>query len=221
MWYDMAAGGADVTGQFVTALAGARRARRRAVRGARVRPRRSAIFGGFSQGGGLALALGLFSAPDGQPRVRPAGVLAMSPAAMTGPVDDGARACPGARAARHRRPDDPGAALARSRPRPARVRRPHRVPRVPDGAPGRARGPPGRARLARPRCSRVSGPTSPCPTTRSSSSRRSRPRSGSARCCAASSRSSSTSGRRGASRAVRCRRSSRRSPRCARRRTRS
>src|SRR4029079_7003882 len=47
-----------------------------------------------SQGGGLALALGLFRAPDEQPRVRPAGVLAMSPAAMTGPIDDGARAVP-------------------------------------------------------------------------------------------------------------------------------
>src|SRR4029077_4185324 len=54
--------------------------------------RASAIFGGFSQGGGLDLALGLFSRSDDRPQVDPAGVLAMSPAAMTGPIDDGARA---------------------------------------------------------------------------------------------------------------------------------
>jgi thioredoxin 1 len=92
MWYDMGGGG-DLTAQFTTALdeldqlvdeqcdlLGFLRS--------------DAIFAGFSQGGGLALALGLFSAPDGQPRARPAGVLAMSPAAMTGPVDDGARDVP-------------------------------------------------------------------------------------------------------------------------------
>src|SRR5258707_11932 len=45
--------------------------------------RSSAVFGGFSQGGALALALGLFTAPDDHPRVHPAGVLAMSPAVMT------------------------------------------------------------------------------------------------------------------------------------------
>jgi thioredoxin 1 len=93
MWYDMAGGRDDVTGQFVTALAelDALVDEQCAQLGF---DRASAIFAGFSQGGGLALALGLFSAPDEQPRVRPAGVLAMSPAAMTGPIDDGARAVP-------------------------------------------------------------------------------------------------------------------------------
>src|SRR4029079_17409192 len=93
MWYDMAGGRDDVTGQFVTALAelDALVDEQCAQLGF---DRASAIFAGFSQGGGLALALGLFRAPDEQPRVRPAGVLAMSPAAMTGPIDDGARAVP-------------------------------------------------------------------------------------------------------------------------------
>ena len=92
MWYDMAGEG-DLTAQFTTALdeldqlvdeqcaeLGFDRSR--------------AIFAGFSQGAGLALALGLFVAPDGRARVHPAGVLAMSPAAMTGPVDESARAVP-------------------------------------------------------------------------------------------------------------------------------
>ncbi len=93
MWYDMVAKDADVTGQFVTALEelDALVDEQCAALGF---ARADAIFGGFSQGAGLALALGLFSAPDAQPRVRPAGVLAMSPAAMTGPVDDGARSVP-------------------------------------------------------------------------------------------------------------------------------
>ena len=85
MWYDMV-GGADVAEQFATALAelDALVDEQCAQLGF---DRASAIFGGFSQGGGLALALGLFSPPDGAPpRVRPAGVLAMSPA-----VDDGRR----------------------------------------------------------------------------------------------------------------------------------
>jgi thioredoxin 1 len=93
MWYDMVAGDADVTGQFVTALEelDALVDEQCAALGL---ARSEAIFAGFSQGGGLALALGLFAAPDGLPRVRPAGVLAMSPAAMTGPIDDGARSVP-------------------------------------------------------------------------------------------------------------------------------
>jgi thioredoxin 1 len=93
MWYDMVAGDADVTGQFVTALEelDALVDEQCAALGL---ARAEAIFAGFSQGGGLALALGLFAAPDGLPRVRPAGVLAMSPAAMTGPIDDGARSVP-------------------------------------------------------------------------------------------------------------------------------
>jgi len=92
MWYDMI-GGDDITGQFTSALA-----ELDALIDEQCEQfgldRSSAIFAGFSQGGGLALALGLFSAPDDLPRVRPAGVLAMSPAAMTGPVDDGARDVP-------------------------------------------------------------------------------------------------------------------------------
>jgi thioredoxin 1 len=93
MWYDMGGGSGDVDTQFGTALdeldalvdeqceqLGLDRA--------------GAIFGGFSQGAGLALALALYAAPEGRSRVRPAGVLAMSPAAMTGPIDDGARDVP-------------------------------------------------------------------------------------------------------------------------------
>lgn len=89
MWYDMV-GGDDVAGQFATALdeLDALVDEQCAQLGV---DRSQAIFGGFSQGGGLALALGLFTPADGRPRVRPAGVLAMSPAAMTGPVDEGAR----------------------------------------------------------------------------------------------------------------------------------
>jgi thioredoxin 1 len=89
MWYDMAGGG-DVAEQFAAALdeLDALVDEQCAQLGF---DRSQAIFGGFSQGGGLALALGLFTPADGRPRVRPAGVLAMSPAAMTGPVDEGAR----------------------------------------------------------------------------------------------------------------------------------
>jgi thioredoxin 1 len=54
--------------------------------------RSTAVFGGFSQGGGLALALGLFSSEP--PRTRPAAVLALSPVSTTGPIDDGARSVP-------------------------------------------------------------------------------------------------------------------------------
>ena len=54
--------------------------------------RDTAIFGGFSQGGGLALALGLYASDE--PRVRPAAVLAMSPAARTGDIDDDGRTVP-------------------------------------------------------------------------------------------------------------------------------
>jgi thioredoxin 1 len=93
MWYDMAGGAADVTDQFVTALDALD-----AVVDEQCEAlgfdRAGAIFAGFSQGGGLALALGLYTAPDGRTRVPPAGVLAMSPAAMTGPVDEAARSVP-------------------------------------------------------------------------------------------------------------------------------
>jgi len=91
MWYDI--GGDDLAAQFVSALAelDALVDEQCAELGF---DRASAVFAGFSQGGGLALALGMYTAPDTQSRVRPAGVLAMSPAAMTGPIDEGARAVP-------------------------------------------------------------------------------------------------------------------------------
>ena len=92
MWYDMAGAGAgdEVAEQFAAALDAldALVDEQCAQLGF---DRSEAIFGGFSQGGGLALALGLFSIPDGGSRVHPAGVLAMSPATMTGPIDEGAR----------------------------------------------------------------------------------------------------------------------------------
>ncbi|HEV7525311.1 MAG TPA: thioredoxin [Acidimicrobiia bacterium] len=93
MWYDLGGAGGELTEQFTSALDELDRLvdEQCAQLGFE---RSQAIFAGFSQGAGLALALGLFSAPDGEPRVRPAGVLAMSPAAMTGPIDDGARAVP-------------------------------------------------------------------------------------------------------------------------------
>src|SRR5262249_16709503 len=51
--------------------------------------RAQAIFGGFSQGGGLALALGLHSE-----NAKPAGILAMSPASAPPEIDDSAREVP-------------------------------------------------------------------------------------------------------------------------------
>jgi len=54
--------------------------------------RAQAIFAGFSQGGGLALALGLFGA--NAERVPPAGVLAMSPLAARGELAPGATRVP-------------------------------------------------------------------------------------------------------------------------------
>src|SRR5262249_39724864 len=76
MWYDMAGGSADVGDQFVTALDAldALVDEQCELLGL---DRAGAIFGGFSQGAGLALALALYAAPDGRSRVRPAGVLAM------------------------------------------------------------------------------------------------------------------------------------------------
>ena len=84
MWFDIA-GGEDSGAQFDAALAelDALVDEQCAELGL---DRASAIFGGFSQGAALALALGLFATET--PIVRPAGVLAMSPAAMTGPIDD-------------------------------------------------------------------------------------------------------------------------------------
>jgi thioredoxin 1 len=51
--------------------------------------RSQAIFGGFSQGGGLALALGMHS-----DNAKPAGVLAMSPASAPPEIDEDAREVP-------------------------------------------------------------------------------------------------------------------------------
>jgi thioredoxin 1 len=93
MWYDMGGAG-DVSSQFLAALGelDALVDEQCELLGL---DRATAVFAGFSQGGGLALALGLFDAPDPtRTPVRPAGVLAMSPAAMTGPVADDARAVP-------------------------------------------------------------------------------------------------------------------------------
>ena len=186
MWYDMGGGGDDVGTQFAHRARRARRARRRAVRAARLRSfaRRSSP---ASRRAAASRSRSACSPRPTRPRARPpAGVLAMSPAAMTGPVDDARARRPGARPARHRRPADPGAAVARPRARPARVRRPDRVPRVPDGAPGRDRGSARRRARGSTRSSPANVPTSRSPTTRSSSCRRSPPRSSSARCCAAS-----------------------------------
>lgn len=54
--------------------------------------RATAVLGGFSQGGGLALALGLFASEP--PRTHPAAVLALSPFSMTGPIADAAHSVP-------------------------------------------------------------------------------------------------------------------------------
>ena len=94
MWYDMTGGGDDVGSQFLAALAELDALVDQQCEQLGL-DRSEAIFAGFSQGGGLALALGLFTAPDpDRVPVRPAGVLAMSPAAMTGPVDEHARDVP-------------------------------------------------------------------------------------------------------------------------------
>ena len=113
----------------------------------------------------------------------PKAALAMSPALDTAAFDlDERERAAGARAARHARSADPGAADARSRPPAAHARRADRVPRVPDGASGRAREPARRDATGWRRSTRASGPTSRFPTIRSSSCRRSRPRSGKPRC---------------------------------------
>ena len=78
--------------------------------------RGEAVVGGFSQGGGLALALGLGRSD----RPHPAGVLAMSPfvRAERRSTSTGRRRADiaGAPPARHRRPDDPGRPAAASWP---------------------------------------------------------------------------------------------------------
>ena len=139
---------------------------------------RDAIFGGFSQGAGLALGLGAAARASD---ARPAGVLAMSPALDARRRSTSTRAIdvPGARAARHRRPADPGAALARPRPRRcATLGVPTVYREYPMEHQVALESLRDAADVARRWCSRASGPTKPCPRIRSSSSRRSRPRSG-------------------------------------------
>ncbi len=84
--------------------------------------RSESIVAGFSQGAGLALGLGLHAASE---RPHPTGVLAMSPyfAGLDAVSLDDRRGAHHSRAhsARHQRPADPGAAVARPRPCTARA----------------------------------------------------------------------------------------------------
>ena len=91
MWYDMLSGGAEADEQFASALAelDALVDEQCAELGL---DRASAVFGGFSQGAGLALALGLFRSAGNA--ARPAGVLALSPAYRGGELDDRAGTVP-------------------------------------------------------------------------------------------------------------------------------
>ncbi|HWS47588.1 MAG TPA: hypothetical protein VN636_17135, partial [Acidimicrobiia bacterium] len=84
--------------------------------------RASAVFGGFSQGAGLALALAL----SGEEHVCPAATLAMSPAVPVLAVGDGARDVPVL--VQHGR-DDPLIPVQRSRDL-ARELRAHEIPTV-------------------------------------------------------------------------------------------
>jgi thioredoxin 1 len=84
--------------------------------------REDAIFGGFSQGGGLALALAMLPGE----RARPRGVLAMSPALPSVVVDDGAENVP---VLVQHGSDDPLIPVQRSRDL-ARLLREHGVPTV-------------------------------------------------------------------------------------------
>jgi thioredoxin 1 len=91
MWYEMSGTAEDAAAQFESAL-GELDALVDAQCAELGFDRSQAIFAGFSQGGGLALALGLFTfKPD---VVHPAGIIGMSPVAMTGPLDEGARRVP-------------------------------------------------------------------------------------------------------------------------------
>jgi thioredoxin 1 len=93
MWYDLMTNDPDVANaQFADAL-GALNELVDEQCAAHGFDRSTAIFAGFSQGGGLALALGIYALIDPAPPV-PAAVLAMSPAAMTGPIRDDARSVP-------------------------------------------------------------------------------------------------------------------------------
>ena len=110
MWYDMAGGG-DITEQFTTALAELDALVDEQCEALGF-DRSSAVFAGFSQGGGLALALGLFSAPDGLA----AGSARRCARDEPGRDDRSGRrrrtGCSRPRAARHERPADPRATFA-------------------------------------------------------------------------------------------------------------
>ena len=96
---------------------------------------------------------------------RPAGVLAMSPALALGRSDVDARAVDVPVLVQHGT-HDPLIPVQRSRDLARALRdagRPDRVPRVPDGAPGRDREPAATRRSGSRRCSRANGPTSRCP----------------------------------------------------------
>ena len=98
--------------------------------------RDAAIFGGFSQGAGLALLLALRAGAS----TRPAGVLAMSPFAPAGDaIADplgGRRERAGIAPTRHRRPDDPRERGASPLGGAGRTRCAVGVARIPDGPPG-------------------------------------------------------------------------------------
>ena len=157
----------------------------------RSRPTRSrsraseSIVGGFSQGAGLALGLAL----QRSERARPKAALAMSPALDLAALDLDATDAPPVLV--QHGTHDPLIPVQRSRDlaaSAARARRADRLPRVPDGAPGRAREPARRDRLARAGLRGRAARRGDAPRIRSSSSRRSRPRSGKPRCCGASCR---------------------------------
>ena len=94
MWYDLTAGDAEAaTAQFEHAYAelDALVDEQCTALGF---DRAEMIFAGFSQGGGLSLALGLYEEAEGVTTTHPAGVLAMSPVAITGPIAEDARTVP-------------------------------------------------------------------------------------------------------------------------------
>ena len=176
MWYDL--GGNDESG-FVEALSELNELVDEQC-AAHEMARNEAIFAGFSQGGGLALGLGLFATDPAL--VAPAGVLAMSPFAQPGELAAGAANVP---VLVQHGTNDPMIPVQRSRDL-ARELRGAGVPTVYREYPMEhqvaleglqdARG------VARPGASRGRSPTNRCPRIRSSSYLRSRPRSGRPRC---------------------------------------
>ena len=132
-------------------------------------PRSEAIVGGFSQGAGLALALGAAAERPAAPRRRARDEPVRCPGLDGLDLDDAAAGR--SRCSSQHGTDDPMIPVQQSRDaRRARSRergRAGRVPRVPDGAPGRAREPAATRTRGSTRSSRASAPTSRCPTTRS------------------------------------------------------